>query len=109
MPPPDPPVQMRGMLAVSKRQAVPFDDAWRGAWRQVKWPHPTEDRRAYKAILDEHRDAWRAAYEDEPAAPGLAVLARLAELLELFEERSRSAPPQWAGELIDHRTKRRAA
>ena len=60
-----PATQMRETLAVSRRHGVPFDMAWAHAYRDVSWPHDTEARRQYKEILEDQREVWRRAYENE--------------------------------------------
>jgi hypothetical protein len=56
---------MREMLVMSRRYGVGFERAWPSAYARVRWPHDTEHRQSWKALLDEQREDWRMAYEHE--------------------------------------------
>ena len=82
---PDPPVQLRERLAVARRQGIPFDEAWEALLNgyrgnRIKFPHSTVERREWRAVLEEDRPVWEAAFHGEEV-PGGAALARLFDAL----------------------------
>jgi hypothetical protein len=85
-----PAVQMRETLARLRSNGLPFELAWMKAMRAMRWPHPTVDRREWRALLAEHKDEWQAAYERQPSPSrpeSGPAFAALAVFLEQREER----------------------
>lgn len=75
-PPRFPPAELRRALAELRDQGVPFPEAWPRAWRSVRWPHTSEEAKAWRQALVATRDEWQAAYERAPSsAQGLAELS----------------------------------
>lgn len=80
----DPPVQLRALLVAARERGEPFDVAWQRALDgrrlpdRVRFPHGTQERRQWRAILAGQRRHWRSAYERRASV--LAVLPRLPEL-----------------------------
>lgn len=66
--------QVRRDLQTFRCAGLSFEKAWDHAYQRVKWPHDTEARREWKAVIAAHRHVWAAAYEDLPS-PYLRVRA----------------------------------
>jgi hypothetical protein len=75
--PVSPAVQLRRYLTEARAMCLPFSEAWPWALRKVKWPHDTEHRREWKAILGDGKEvetprdtlrAWGSAYRREQAS-----------------------------------------
>jgi hypothetical protein len=98
---PEPPVQLRRLLEVSRRQHLTFDEAWEAAFRpgRIRWPHDTTHRRQWKAIIAAQREVWEGAYFAEAEIPGGRALVLLADAL-------RDPPPEPAGTIatVGHMT-----
>ena len=60
-----PATQMREMLVQSRRYGVPFEKSWDSAFARVRWPHDTEHRQEWKALLEDQRAAWEIAFEKQ--------------------------------------------
>lgn len=110
MMPPEPPVQLRQMLATAKRQGTPFELAWRTALTKVRWPHDTSTRLGQKAAIAEMEWAFRRGYHDQDVPGGRVALA----LADLFEDENhdpnpRREPPQRISSAHADEKARRAA
>jgi hypothetical protein len=68
---PRPCVRLRELLAASKAEGIPFDEAWPSALSQMtrekSWPHATIERRQWREALDASRPEYRRCYQDEPS------------------------------------------
>lgn len=65
---------MRRDLARFRAAGRDFETAWSVAYGRVKWPHDTQQRNEWKAILAAGRHHWRSAYErDLPSAREVAA------------------------------------
>ena len=53
-------------LARSRRHGVPFDSAWAGALRNVRWPHDKDHRDEWKDVIAWSRHTYEAAYNQTP-------------------------------------------
>lgn len=76
-----PPFEVRRRLAELRADDLGFEAAWAEAMRLLRrWPHDTEQRRAWRAALEETREEWRAAYERHPTEASADVIALEAAL-----------------------------
>lgn len=87
---PDPPVQVRRLLAVSKLNARPFEEAWTEALRRALFPHDSHHRHAYMEALTATKEAFRAGYEgrEVPGGP---------QLLGIVDALARPDQSSWVG------------
>jgi hypothetical protein len=86
-----PPRDLRVRLEDARRRGLSFEDAWQEAMAGVRFPHgggttDVHGRYAWREALSETREAWRSAYEGEPAEPGVQALAALAGVLPSYSE-----------------------
>lgn len=58
--------QMGFWLARSRRHGVPFDTAWAGAMRNIRWPHDKKHSDDWRVVMEWAREKYRVAYEYEP-------------------------------------------
>lgn len=72
---------MRRHLEQAREIGMDFSSAWTWAWPRVRWDHDTVHRRDQKAVLEEHREVWRACYMREPASASMVMVGRLAEMI----------------------------
>lgn len=91
----------RTSLAMSRQAGMSFSDAWKAARRLVRgrdWP----------VVLEETRDAWRAAYLGEPAPRRLRALHAVAHDEDRETVRTRGASASTCGGLIPATRQRNA-
>jgi hypothetical protein len=74
---PDDLANVGAILAVLRREGVPFGDAWAAAYPASR---ADRDRVAVRAALTETADAWRRAYVGDNPTPGEAATVFLAGL-----------------------------
>jgi hypothetical protein len=89
---PDPPIQIRKFLSVSKRIGMPFDAAWERALGRTIFPHDRVERHAYREAVDATKEAFRLAYHDHDVPGGRAALG-LGATLEQTDQTSHVARP----------------
>lgn len=60
---PLPTTQLRVALTAARDSGVEFESAWVASLREVRWPYDTEHRREWRAVIEEGKTIWQAAYE----------------------------------------------
>jgi hypothetical protein len=53
-----PAVQLRCLLQQARLTGLTFEEAWEPCLRSVSWPHDTQHRHEWKAILGDGKAAW---------------------------------------------------
>lgn len=83
-----PPSQMLAGLAEARQRGDDFEEAWRWAFRAIKWPHDTTQRRQWKVALEGTREEWEASYERTPTATA-HLMSSISYAMAVLEEAER--------------------